>query len=567
MAEHKPAPKTDPVRRLADPHVSADGNLIGKSSLTPVAMKTRGAIAIPPNKVIPVIMVPGIMGSNLRAKRTPANEAQRNKALNPGRPAWSPPNGKTAGLNEAATWEKRNPRQRQRILDGDTVEVDDSGTIDTDDEGSADDFDVAPRARWWGELHWDSYGELLVDLQGNLNRTFKSSILGNRILRSHWEKVVECDKGDWNASDMAALTEPELEKFATFQYPVYACGYNWIQSNERSAERLRIRIEEIVKFWTDRNFDCKQVILVTHSMGGLVARACAKQIPNLIAGIVHGVMPALGAPLAYRRITCGTETTSPGKGWVDGIAMGKFADIAGRTPDRTTPAMATACGALELLPNHLYPKPWLTAAVKKPDGTIIDIAQLQPNNPYDLYRDLKIWYRLINPDLADPSGKFREIAGGVAVAIERAVRQAEHFHTELLHTYYHPTTYAYYGADEDQMSFGVFRWVTENQAALAKEIGPLLPLGQTAGGTWSTGARAIGFPTYTVAKEQRLFFAPGEQDAPGDGTVPQQSGDGPRGKIKRIFRTTGYDHQGSYKDDAMLKLTHHLIVKIAQGAR
>jgi hypothetical protein len=30
-------------------------------------MKTRGAIAIPSSKVIPVILVPGIMGSNLRA--------------------------------------------------------------------------------------------------------------------------------------------------------------------------------------------------------------------------------------------------------------------------------------------------------------------------------------------------------------------------------------------------------------------------------------------------------------------------------------------------------------------
>lgn len=560
-------PKAEPVRRLPDPQVGTDGKLAGKSSLTPAAMKTRGAIAVPPRKVIPVIMVPGIMGTNLRAKIKPSNESERNKELNPGRPAWSPPNGTMAGLSEASTWENRNPAQRQRILDGDTVEVDDSGFIELDDDDFAEGDKAALRKRWWGELHWDSYGELLVDLHLNLNKTFTLSMLRNRIPNSHWEDVIEYDKEDWDASDMPALTEPELEKFAKFHYPVYACGYNWIQSNERSAQRLKLRIEEIIKFWTDRKYDCKQVILVTHSMGGLVARACAKQIPNLIVGIVHGVMPALGAPLAYRRVTCGTEATAPGKGRLDSMAMGKFADIAGRTTERTTPAMATACGALELLPNHLYPKPWLVAAVKKPDETLQDISALQPDNPYDLYRDLKIWYRLINPDLADPAEKYKDTTGGVAVAIEKAVCQAEHFHMEFLNTYYHPNTYAYYGADEDEMSFGIFRWVTDNQNALGKEVGPLIPLGRSGAGFWPGGGRAIRFPAHTVAKNEGLLFGPGVQDAPGDGTVSQQSGAGPRGQIKRIFRTTGYDHQGSYKDEAMLMLTHHLIVKIAQVAK
>lgn len=561
------APKAEPVRRLPDPQVGADGKLAGKSSLTPDAMKTRGAIAVAPRKVIPVIMVPGIMGSNLCARRNPADESQRNKALNPGRPAWSPPNGTMAGLREASTWERRNASQRQRILDGDTVEVDDSGLIELDDDDFAEGEEAALRNRWWGELHWDSYGALLVDLHLNLNKTFTLSMLKNRIPNSHWEDVIEYDKADWDAPDMPALTEPELEKFAQFQYPVYACGYNWIQSNERSAERLKLRIQDVIKFWTDRKFECKQVILVTHSMGGLVARACAKQIPDQIVGIVHGVMPALGAPLAYRRVACGTEATAPGKGKLDSIAMGKFADIAGRTTALTTPAMATACGALELLPNHLYPKPWLFAAVKKPDGTLHDISALQPDNPYDLYRDLKVWYRLINPALADPAEKYKDIKGGVVVAIEKAVGQAEHFHMKFLNTYYHPNTYAYYGADEDEMSFGVFRWVTDNQYALGKDVGPIIPLGQTGADLWQGGERAIRFPAYTVAKNEGLLFGPGVQDAPGDGTVSQQSGAGPRGKINRIFRTTGYNHQGSYKDEAMLKLTHHLIVKIVQVAK
>lgn len=558
-------PKAEPVRKLAEPKVGADGKMTGKSSLTPEAMKTRGAIPVPSQKVIPVIMVPGIMGTNLRANTRRTDK--QNQELAPGEPAWAPPNGTSAGLNEATIWKSRNPAQRQRILDGETVEVDPRGKIEIPDDDSAGSTARAMRRRWWGELHWDSYGDLLVDLHLNLNQTFKKSIFGNRIPNSHWEDIIEFDKARWDAADMPALTEPQLEKFSQFQYPVYACGYNWIQSNELSAERLKSRIQAVIKFWTDRKFDCKQVILVTHSMGGLVARACAKQIPHQILGIVHGVMPALGAPLAYRRITCGTETSAPGKGPIDRLGMEKFADIAGNTTERTTPVMATACGALELLPNHLYPSPWLFASVRQPDGEIKDLTSLSTSNPYDLYRGTKAWFRLINPALADPAGKYDDHDGGVEEAIQKAVSQAERFHMKLLDTYYHPNTYAYYGADADEMSFGTFRWITDNEYARTAQCGPIIPIGvPSETPTWAGGARAIRFPAYSVAKEEGLLFSPSEQDTPGDGTVSQQSGMGPQGRVKRIFRTTGYNHQGSYKNESMLKLTHHLIVLIVQVA-
>lgn len=301
---------TEPTRQLPDPIVNTDGKLVGKSALTPEVMKTRGAIAIPSSKVIPVILVPGIMGSNLRA--TTNKDQPKNEELFAGTPAWRPPNGTADALKEVKAWKGRNPIQRQRILDGDTLEVDDSGLIVL--LGDFDGIQAAQmRSRWWGEVHSDSYGPLLTDLHFNLNRTFTRATLGGkRTPNYHWDTVMKYDRAKWDAADMPALTEAELEKFAQYQYPVYACGYNWIQSNEVSAERLKSRVLEIIKFWTDRKFECQQVILVTHSMGGLVGRACAKQIPDKILGVVHGVMPALGAPLAYRRIACGTERSAPG---------------------------------------------------------------------------------------------------------------------------------------------------------------------------------------------------------------------------------------------------------------
>ena len=64
-----------------------------------------------------------------------------------------------------------------------------------------------------------------------------------------------------------------------------------------------------------------------------------------------------------------------------------------------------------------------------------------------------------------------------------------------------------------------------------------------------------------------LYFEPSVQDVVGDGTVPYQSGAGVRGHVKRVFRTVGYDHQGSYNDKHSRMLTQHLIVKIAQDAK
>jgi len=60
------------------------------------------------------------------------------------------------------------------------------------------------------------------------------------------------------------------------------------------------------------------------------------------------------------------------------------------------------------------------------------------------------------------------------------------------------------------------------------------------------------------------FQLSAQQDVAGDGTVPRDSGAEPFGKVRQIFATTGYDHQGSYSNGAMLALTQHLIVKIVQ---
>lgn len=314
-------------------------------------------------------------------------------------------------------------------------------------------------------------------------------------------------------------------------------------------------------------------------MGGLVARACAKRIPDKIAGVIHGVMPALGAPVAYRRIACGTETRSPGKTPLAQIEAYALAKILGETTEETTPVLAISPGALELLPNHLYPQPWLHIRVMKSVGPARpagygardDVVRVKeaamdymhlPNartpNPYDIYRDFKSWYRLINPVFADPSGKFSQKPGGIEHAVRMAIATAEKFH-RTLGDYYHPNTYAFYGDDQEQLSYAEVRWTARQSAGSPGALTPSnVAIGKFAGHTVQGQRRVI------VEGKTELHFSPEPQDARGDGTVPFQSGAGVTGKVKQVFATRGYDHQFSYKSDDMLMLTLRLIVKIAQ---
>ena len=184
-------------------------------------------------------------------------------------------------------------------------------------------------------------------------------------------------------------------------------------------------------------------------------------------------MPALGAPVAYRRIACGTEGGKFSNGLTDNLKANAFAGIAGTTSTETTPVMAVAPGVMQLLPNHLYPRPWLvikTVRMVNQREEIRDLLRLPAGDPYDFYRDMQSWYRMIDPGLADPGGLYREEPGGVVAAIERAIGEAERFHKTVLVTgngssgeatpYYHPHTFAFYGADNTLKTYSKIQWLS-----------------------------------------------------------------------------------------------------------
>jgi hypothetical protein len=557
---------SEPTRPLRQPTVAPDGTLVAHSVATPRALTTRGLVTVGSRKVIPVIFVPGIMGSNLRASGNPAPPKETD--IKPGEPVWHAPNGTASAMGAVGKWTNREPALRQKILRAKICEVDPNGELAVPDStrGADETGGLAylskeeMRQRGWGEVHAGSYAKLLMELESHLNTTFRMEAPNKRRLTNHWKRVVDCDRSKWGVRSLDPLNDAELEHYAAFQYPVYAVGYNWLASCSKSATRLQQRIEEIIAFWVQRQHACSQVILITHSMGGLVARACAKRIPDKIAGVIHGAMPALGAPVAYRRIACGVEPSSPGSVDGNGVEAAAFSLMLGRTTMETTAVMATSPGVLELLPNHLYPRPWLhlrTVSTLGGKKTWHDWVNLPKASPYDMYRDTTSWFRLIDPSLADPAEMYKK--KGVVTAITEAIDEAEHFHVQELGTYYHPNTYAFYGADPTRRTFGRISWVADDKPASGRVA-------------LSAAAISRGKSKLRVPDGGRgididgcmLTFVPDAQDAAGDGTVPEASGLCTGGILRRLFATRGYSHQKSYDPDYMVLLTQHLVVKIVQ---
>lgn len=558
------------------------GGWEARSVLSSAEYTIRGLGLMPANTVIPVIVVPGIMGTNLRAKQKPRlgrRRDERNKLAGPGQIVWRPPNGKKDGWRESDIWEQRTPADRQKLFDAATLEVDDSGPIvfpDVQDEYVLDQADA--RQRGWGEVHADSYGRLLYSLQTQLNQTFGfDDETKQRSVQQHWKEVMACDPRRWGVREFAPLTETDLAQHAKNYYPVYCVGYNWLEDCDHSSLRLEKRIKEILASWKGAKRRCDKVILITHSMGGLVARACAKRIPDMIAGVVHGVMPAFGAPAAYRRIVCGTETSNPSDSSAEGIASFKLAKILGHTTERTTAVLATSPGALELLPNHLYPSPWLHVRIMKVLGQAGSLAEKnnldsvreaptdylhlpggKVSNPYDMYRDMTPWYRLINPTIADPAELYAKEDGGVETVITEAINAAERFHRKL-GDYYHPNSYAFYGDDPGKLSYSQVRWNARHWG----RISTVFTAANVADARFvrhlSNGSRRV-----LIEGKAELDFTPEAQDARGDGTVPHLSGAGPVGRVRQVFPARAFNHQESYNNGDILMLTLRLVVKIVQ---
>ncbi|WP_288407752.1 hypothetical protein [uncultured Herbaspirillum sp.] len=287
-----------------------------------------------------------------------------------------------------------------------------------------------------------------------------------------------------------------------------------------------------------------------------------------ILGVVHGVMPAIGAPATYKRMRAGFE-------WPADV-------ILGRNGAECTAVMANAPGPLELLPTAQY-KTWSNRGERHwLRVSYVGIGQrgfaeemesfLGEGDPYaKIYlNNTSDWWKLIREDLIDPAGREdREaIKAGETVALDKDIGKADFDRFALnlqkardLHAFirdkYHARTYAYYAADHQRPSWNEVQW--KCPVSLPDDIKTAMLRDDDLNGEI--------FLNFKKGIARRFVLQ--EPTGPGDGTVPAESGAVPTPYVLQMFKHEGkakghdsYDHQYSYDSKITQAVTLYSIVSI-----
>jgi hypothetical protein len=430
--------------------------------------------------------------------------------------------------------------------------------------GSQRRFESAAQiARWrgWSEvLFAGAYGEMLKTTERYLNNISRNGQLD--------------PYGEWNTSSPNSLFGPlsgldlkidDLKKVANCWYPVHAMGYNYLKSNADSAKTIADRIRGLVQGYQKRGFKCNEIIIITHSMGGLVARALIHpKYGNLlndhtvkVLGIYHNVMPTLGAAAAYRRMRFGFLEKP-------GIKAEIFADIVGIDGENATAILANAPAPLELLPATGYGQDWL----KVVDGTgrtIRSWPSATENALKDIYlKPQNNWWRLINPDWVNP-GKVSFENGGGITRVQQRLMMAYAF-LDTIEKTFHPTQcYASFCVSNEHKSYGNLTFKIANADISDSRLVSLPPAD-----TWKLLSDDKKGTLTVQAGTRVLTLTLQPPDAPGDETVPAERSAHkitgtlfPHGKAKG----TGYEHQDSYASPFVLGSMLYSIIKIATTAK
>lgn len=491
-------------------------------SLQEKSKNARVKLLKPPTKVIPVIFIPGVMGTNLMTGKTGNNKQ-----------IWR---GDSV-IDTYFGWAGKNGQIRRELLNPDTTMVDDRGVVSSSSCGE-DSLFPARKKRQWGQALYFCYGTFLSVLQGALLDDWQKDLAknaseqggdhpGNGILKELVGKKLGTEE-----SSEAVLTEAELQHFEKFLFPVHVFGYNWLQDNAESAKKLVTYIDDIIGMYKHdhgHGMALEKVIIVTHSMGGLVARYASQILgcQNKILGIVHGVIPDLGSPAAYRRMKIGARQEGGA-----GIVLGKSAT-------ELMPVLARAPAPLQLLPSAKYigGAPWLTIKGGDADGR--DLILPKTGNPFkDIYQNRTLWWRLYESDIIDKDKATSEKNWSEYSDLIHDIVQP---FIKKLDSTYHQNTYLFYGEKID--SDGALTWKKTSITYSKKtpESDKKLP----------NDIRDVPLD-YNKSQMYQLTSS----RTPGDGTVPVESLSVIRSYsgVKSVL-ATNVAHQDAYNVDSMADIT------------
>jgi len=558
--------------RFQELRPGGDGRLTTEWQLTDTKLLDAVKLGLPPMHAIPIIFVPGIMGSNL--------SDMDNK------PVWL----LNASIMDAPAvlawnWMPKSAGKRQKILHPSRTKVYREGAVPKDNSVSElRSADLIHRG--WGEVSESSYGKFLIWLHVKMNthrdplawKDFSQAGTEERLdSNNRWREILHPGvdmmmKGLPDSAESGQRVEKiksdDLISRSKSTYPIYAFGYNWLGANEDSAILLKNRISSIISENNRGPIKCSQVMLITHSMGGLVARACS-QLPGMskkIVGVVHGVMPSTGAAVAYRRCKVGMWDEDPIAGMVIG-SNGK----------EVTAVFSQSPGALQLLPSEEYGANWL----KIMDESGKTISSLPKIDPYDeIYLQRNRWWSLVTEDWLSP-------IGGTSIKWEEFQRNilcAKEFHRELAGKFHH-NTFVFYGGGSEIKSFEKVIWrlfkgqVPEGGEKIpsADEVRNLTfkDIRTDGSNNLYVGGRSLLCTTTrsdasnAYARETSFWeIRCLKWNSVGDGTVPKVSGRAPRvaggGSIHQQFELPNIKHEAAFRDyDVAKTITYYAVTKLA----
>ncbi len=287
--------------------------------------------------------------------------------------------------------------------------------------------------------------------------------------------------------------------------PVYAVGYDWRQSNKDSGAYLTKHVDQIIS-----DEGASQVILVSHSMGGMVTRSAMQAgLKPKVLGVVHIYQPVDGAVVMYRRYFTGATPELDG----GDIAARALEYIIGNTGDKYATVTSGMPGAIQLLPTNAYRdtggKAWLNYKVE-------GVVSAYSGDVYDLYA------KPASPPGIIPPGLLPAAAND----IKTNLATAKSFHQGLAH-WEHPKT-------KTVDSTGLLT----DMAVLFDPPTQPAPV-TTTGSTWYGGTKTT---TTTPAWPSR--GAQRQARNTGDGTVPDTSGHA----LKPNSEVSGVEHSAACND-------------------
>lgn len=372
--------------------------------------------------------------------------------------------------------------------------------------------------RGWGEVCWEQYGEFLMTLQRHLDARFnlrdvaqagattemgsipKPSLVTGKALKDLFaaiEKLFDFTPAAPAAAPATPAATPSTgaatnkaaepakkeeplpwganpnfaKQMAGFAFPLHVVGYNWMQGSADGAQRLKRRIKQIAGSYKPGSSDetwmtkepVKQVIVITHGMGGQVMRAALanvgpetdgshaseesnqqpeEKVDEYMSGIddqkspdaakkakeedappfsieqepnpfgkdlellkaIHVGVPQTGMPEIYAWFRAGMQTPVKSDSMSDMAVAYVTNQVLGANAAEITAVLSYSQCGLEALPNNDYPKKWLcwqAMPFNLVEGE--KPPELTPitidEDVYDFYRNDKFWYRLINKKL------------------------------------------------------------------------------------------------------------------------------------------------------------------------